>query len=142
MRVSEIKSLDELIQHPRCTKFITEAAGRASTGMSAEEFVKLMPITTRLGANLGKTFSEKFGFKSNTYKMTKVPSYYGYVVLGLLCSIAEQGFTLKQLSASRVSEGCFIVADIPSSPLSWEGKIAAQREEGSAVDCSCFMEKG
>ena len=48
------QSLYDLIQHPRCIELVAEAAERASTGMSAEEFVPV--IAPELRRIAGRAF--------------------------------------------------------------------------------------
>ena len=54
-----------------------------------------------------------------------VANRYGYVLLGLLCSIAAQGISMNHLEERGKAEDCLIVATVPSSALSWNGELSA-----------------
>ncbi|MUG98117.1 hypothetical protein F7734_39740 [Scytonema sp. UIC 10036] len=128
MKILQIESVYILIEDPRCIDLISQASQKASRGISAEEFLKYTKGKIRMGAKLGKALAIKMGISSNTEKIMNLSSYYSYIILALLCSIVEQGFSLKDIEESESKKECFITADIPSSPLSVEGKLHAQIE--------------
>lgn len=123
LKVSYINSLNELIKSSKCRHIIDKATEEATYGMSAEEFLSHFKPTIRFGASIGKAIGDKIGLKSKTGKILTISTYYLYVLLAVLCALAKQGFQIIEANETEHPKTCFLIAQIPSSPLTWEGQI-------------------
>jgi hypothetical protein len=124
-KVSGIDSIHDLLRHPLGIEMVTDALAKAKLPESAEEFLEFTPLTTRLAAAVGPKLGEDLGLQSQTRDAVALSHRYGYVLLGLLCGIAEQGISITQLDERIKAEDCLIVATVPSSALAWNGELSA-----------------
>ena len=125
-KVSKLTSLQDVLKHPSCAEMITEAVKKHRGGMSAEEFLDNFTVGFLPAAAVGKQIAQKSSLKSVTAGKTRCTTNYGYVCLGLLCCLVEQGLLPNKISEAVKARECLIVADVPSSPLTWNGEFSAR----------------
>lgn len=125
MKVSDIESVGDLLEHPDCVKRVATALLSAKLPESAEEFLSRAPLTARLGAAVGQQLYKEMGIQSRTEDAATLSGRYGHVLLALLCGLAEQGIALAGVEEGAAAADCLLVATVPSSALSVEGELSA-----------------
>lgn len=125
VKVSDIESVGDLLDHPRCVELVGSALAGAPRSRSAEEFVSDLPLRLRLTAGVGQRLGEEMGLQSRTEDTATFSGSYGHLLLGLLCGMAEQRIPLAGAEEPHRGEDCVLVGTVPSSPLSGAGELAA-----------------
>jgi hypothetical protein len=138
-KLSEIDSVRELFQDPRCIERLNDALQNATRPESAEEFLARTSIQTRLGAAAGKKLFKELGIQSRTESAADVSGPYAYVLLALVCGIVQQAMTVTEIDERTEAADCVVVATVPSSALSFTGEFSAhvtQRNPGYHIEAS------
>jgi len=126
VKVSDIASVRDLLEHPSCVELVTDALASAPLSQSAEEFVSDLPLRLRLGGGVARKLGEEMGLQSHTEDAVTLSGSYGHVLLGLLCGMAEQGIPLAGVEEKHEAEDCLLFGTVPSSPLSGAGELSAR----------------
>lgn len=123
INVSDVTSVRQLLEHPRCVARIRRALDNATRPTSADEFLMLAPWEARLAGTVAPALGKKLGLQSRTEHTAAVSNRYGRVLLGVLCAIAEQGISLTHLEERAEAEDCLFGGTVPSSAASYEGEL-------------------
>ncbi len=123
--VSDVTSIHDLLEHPHSVVRLRDALANAKRPQSAEDFLASMPRKFSRGASVAPAIGKQLGIHSRTLDETTITGSYGHVMLGLLCSLLVQGMTLTEVEETGEGADCRLVAEVPSSALSWAGELVA-----------------
>lgn len=137
----EMTDVQQLIAVPEVRERIALHAARAKKKFSGEDFIEccdkfLGPLTggvpMSLIAKIAQPISEKLGLKTGKERSHRFAERPGVVLVSLLCWLAENGHTLRDVSHS--AGYCTITSAVPSDIWSLKGNLEVTvRVEGRAT---------
>ena len=109
---------------------IAKHAAQSKKKISGEEFLKVcdkfagvltggVPLT--FIAKISQPISERLGLKTGKVRREQITQPPGNVIVGLLCSLAQNGQNLRDIQ--QLTNGCTIHAALPSDVWSFEGDL-------------------
>lgn len=140
-----------VLGHPEVKALVAEAAKAGKAGMTGDEFMKLaQPILDASGsggvpmkliAEIATPLYAKMGVKTGKEAKNGYKTPYGRVLAAILCSLASRNQTL--VAVHEGTDGCVVMADIPSSLTTGKGKLSLTLErkaEGTMVSSAVVFE--
>ncbi len=115
-----------LRKHLAVQKLIAHHAAMAPTRISGEKFLQICaPLTGGVAldkvATVSQSLYSSMGIATGQSRSASIPRPVGSALVALLCSMARQGLTLKQVD--QASDGCVIQAELPSDLWSLAGSL-------------------
>jgi len=126
-----------------CQELMKWAAADAETGMSGKEFLDTaarvvaepLPLGA-IGSGAARAYAA-LGVRTGKTRARTIDHPVGYSILGTLCFLGSKAMPISDVADA---EGhCLIQAILPSSALSWEGRVMVSieaAEGGSFVEAS------
>lgn len=123
---------------------IARAAAQAKKSMTGEQFLDMygnalgklagLPVALPMSslAQFAQGTYAKLGVKTGKSRSEQLPQPVGTIMVSILCALARAGRVLR--GAQQLSDGCILVAALPSDILALEGDliITVRRASGGA----------
>lgn len=109
---------------------IASHAAKAKKRFSGEDFLEACDkyctaltggVPFSLIAKISQPISERLGLKTGKVRRERIAQAPGNVLVGLLCSLAQNGQQLRDIK--QLSDGCTLQAALPSDIWSFEGDL-------------------
>lgn len=138
---------DALLQFPEVRDRVARYAARARNGMSGEGFLKLcdkaltglagVPVPLSTVASIIAPLYARMGIRTGKAQEELLPLPPGKAVVAALCSLAQNGQSLK--GVHQAADGCVLEAVLPSDIWSFEGELIVsvhRHDRGSRVEAA------
>jgi hypothetical protein len=118
---------EEILKFPGVRETIERHARQARKRMTGEQFLALADKVVPLGVSMegltaiAQPLYARLGIKTGKERTQQVRAPVGKVLVGVLCSLARNGQTLR--AVTQGTDGCLLEAALPSDLFSLEGEL-------------------